>query len=181
MWMCSCAVLEPLTQVHPPLNLHYLQPGCKSIMLQMHHPGPDNDHTHAGNFLEQDLKPFEDTMQLNYFGTLRMLKAFLPGMVRKGHGQVVLVSSAAAVCGVAGFSSYAPSKAAVRSLADTLRNEVLLLRPCMLGSIVYAAAFSLCVSIPAAIACIACCLASLRCCAAPAVWRACEHCLSPRH
>ena len=71
-------------------------------------------------------------MQLNYFGTLRVLKAFLPGMVKKGHGQVVLVSSAAAVCGVAGYSSYAPSKAAVRSLADTLRNEVLPLRICVL-------------------------------------------------
>ena len=91
----------------------------------MHRPGSDIYLTHAGNFLEQDLKIFEDTMQLNFFGTLRVLKAFLPGMVKKGLGQVVLVSSAAAVCGVAGYSSYAPSKAAVRSLADTLRNEVL--------------------------------------------------------
>ena len=110
-------------------------------MLRMRRPGSDNSLAHAGTFLEQDLKLFEDTMQLNYFGTLRVLKAFLPGMVKKGHGQVVLVSSAAAVCGVAGYSSYAPSKAAVRSLADTLRNEVLLSRPCMLASIASAAVY----------------------------------------
>lgn len=54
----------------------------------------------AGRFLEQDVKVFEDTMQLNYFGTLRIVKAFLPGMVKRKQGEVVLVSSAAAVCGV---------------------------------------------------------------------------------
>ena len=158
-WQCGRACVlrwGPLTQVHPSLDLRYLQPGCKSIMLHMHRPGSDNDLIHAGNFLEQDLKPFEDTMQLNYFGTLRVLKAFLPGMVKKGHGQVVLVSSAAAVCGVAGYSSYAPSKAAVRSLADTLRNEVLLLLPYVLECI---AAFSLCVSTSTATPCSTCCLA----------------------
>ena len=159
MWTCLCAALGPLTQVHPSLYIRHLQTGCQSIMLRMRRPGSDNHLTYAGNFLEQDLKPFEDTMQLNYFGTLRVLKAFLPGMVKKGHGQIVLVSSAAAVCGVAGYSSYAPSKAAVRSLADTLRNEVLPLRICVLESIVSAAAFFLCVSTSTATVCITCCLA----------------------
>lgn len=39
--------------------------------------------------------------------------------------------------GVAGYTSYAPSKAAVRSLADTLRNEVCFRRciPICLSSI----------------------------------------------
>ena len=42
----------------------------------------------------------EQTMNLNYFGTLHILKAFLPGMVKRGKGEVALVSSAAAVCGI---------------------------------------------------------------------------------
>ena len=53
----------------------------------------------TGRFLEQDVQASRETMELNYFGTLRTVKAFLPGMVNKGHGEVVLVSSAAAVCG----------------------------------------------------------------------------------
>ena len=53
----------------------------------------------AGRFLEQDVQVFEETMNLNYFGTLRVIKAFLPSMVIRGRGEVVLVSSAAAVCG----------------------------------------------------------------------------------
>lgn len=53
----------------------------------------------VGRFLEQDLHVFEETMELNYFGTLRTIKAFLPAMVKRRQGEVVLVSSAAAVCG----------------------------------------------------------------------------------
>ena len=38
-------------------------------------------------------------MDVNYFGTLRVLKAALPSMVGRREGEVVLISSAAAVCG----------------------------------------------------------------------------------
>jgi len=64
-------------------------------------------------------------MALNYFGALRCARAALPGMVRRRSGSVVFVASAAAVCGFAGFASYAPSKWALRGLADCLRNELL--------------------------------------------------------
>lgn len=64
-------------------------------------------------------------MALNYFGALRAARAVLPGMVRRRRGTIVFVASAAAVCGFAGFSSYAPSKFALRGLADCLRNELL--------------------------------------------------------
>ena len=53
----------------------------------------------AGRFLEQDLSTFEKTMQLNYFGALRIIKEVLPAMVFRQSGEIVLVSSAAAVCG----------------------------------------------------------------------------------
>ena len=42
---------------------------------------------------------FASTMEVNYFGTLHVLKAALPAMVERRQGEVVLVSSAAAVCG----------------------------------------------------------------------------------
>ncbi len=38
-------------------------------------------------------------MQLNYFGTLRVIKAALPDMMERRQGEIVLVSSAAAVVG----------------------------------------------------------------------------------
>ena len=42
---------------------------------------------------------FESTMNLNYFGTLKVIRAALPDMVERRQGEIVLVSSAAAVVG----------------------------------------------------------------------------------
>ena len=52
-----------------------------------------------GFFLKQGMDDFETTMQLNYFGTLRVIKAALPAMIEQRQGEIVLVSSAAAVVG----------------------------------------------------------------------------------
>ena len=37
-------------------------------------------------------------MDLNYMGTVHALKAVLPGMAKRGRGQVVMIASAAAIC-----------------------------------------------------------------------------------
>ena len=100
----------------------------------------------AGRFADQDIGEFERTMQLNYFGSLYLLKAAIDGMLRASKGHVVLVTSVAAtigacacavwycwtsssyegqLAGIAGFSSYSPSKYALRGLGDVLRNELL--------------------------------------------------------
>eukprot|EP00047_Mylnosiga_fluctuans_P008485 m.7514 g.7514 ORF g.7514 m.7514 type:complete len:165 (-) comp2198_c0_seq1:51-545(-) len=39
-------------------------------------------------------------------------------------GHLILVSSAVALCSMVGYSSYAPTKFALRGLADSLRNEL---------------------------------------------------------
>ncbi|KAK9865952.1 hypothetical protein WJX84_002656, partial [Apatococcus fuscideae] len=77
-----------------------------------------------GLFLEQDTSVATRTMQLNYFGTHNVIKAVLPQMVQHNSGHVVLISSGVALAGILGYSSYAPSKMAVRGLADILRHEL---------------------------------------------------------
>eukprot|EP00887_Chlorella_sp_A99_P007439 scaffold2.g7439.t1 len=77
-----------------------------------------------GLFVEQDMAAFQRQVDINYLGTVRCCKAALPGMLARGRGRVVLVSSALGVLGFAGYSSYAPSKWAVRGLGDCLRNEL---------------------------------------------------------
>jgi short-subunit dehydrogenase len=81
--------------------------------------------SHPGYFLEQDVSVFRKTMESNYMGTVHLLKAAAPGMVERRQGQIVIVASAAAVVSFIGYSSYAPTKFALRGLADTLRNELL--------------------------------------------------------
>ena len=56
---------------------------------------------------------FERTMQVNYFGALRVTMAVLPGMVRKRSGHVVNISSIGTLTNLPRFSAYLASKAAL--------------------------------------------------------------------
>jgi NAD(P)-dependent dehydrogenase (short-subunit alcohol dehydrogenase family) len=56
---------------------------------------------------------FERTMQLNYFGSLRVTMGLLPGMVAKKKGHVVNISSISVLVNAPRFSAYVASKAAL--------------------------------------------------------------------
>ncbi len=56
---------------------------------------------------------FERTMQLNYFGCLRITMGLLPGMVAKKKGHVVNISSIGVLTNAPRFSAYVASKAAL--------------------------------------------------------------------
>lgn len=77
-----------------------------------------------GRFLDQPLAEHEAQWRTNYGGTLHVLHAVAPAMARAGRGQVILISSAAALGGFAGYSAYAPAKWALRGLGDILSIEL---------------------------------------------------------
>ena len=56
---------------------------------------------------------YERTMQLNYFGSLRVTMGFLPGMVERKKGHVVNISSIGVLTNAPRFSAYVASKAAL--------------------------------------------------------------------
>ena len=56
---------------------------------------------------------FERTMQLNYFGSLRVTMGLLPGMVAKKKGHIVNISSIGVLTNAPRFSAYVASKAAL--------------------------------------------------------------------
>jgi short-subunit dehydrogenase len=68
---------------------------------------------------------FERPMQLNYFAAIRLTMGLLPTMVERESGQVVNISSWAAVLRPARFSGYAASKAALEAWSDSVQGEVL--------------------------------------------------------
>lgn len=76
-----------------------------------------------GLFGDLDLAAHRAQMETNYFGTLHLVQAAVPIMRATG-GRITLVSSGAAFVGIAGYSAYAPSKFAVRALAEILRLEL---------------------------------------------------------
>jgi short-subunit dehydrogenase len=68
---------------------------------------------------------FERPMQLNYFAAVRLTMGLLPTMVERESGQVVNISSWAALLRPARFSGYAASKAALEAWSDSVQGEVL--------------------------------------------------------
>ncbi|CAD7704651.1 unnamed protein product [Ostreobium quekettii] len=76
-----------------------------------------------GHFTDLKADDFESAMRLNYMGTVNALQAALPRMETRDRGLVVIIASAMAVNGMACNSSYAPTKWALRGLADSLRME----------------------------------------------------------
>lgn len=77
-----------------------------------------------GYFEAVPVAVFERTMAVNYFGTVYALKAVVPGMRTRGRGSVVLISSAVGLHGFFGYTPYAPTKFALRGLAESLRAEL---------------------------------------------------------
>jgi 3-dehydrosphinganine reductase len=77
-----------------------------------------------GTFETLPLEAFRRTMEVNYFGTLHLVRATLPAMREQRGGRIVLIASGAALIGIYGYTAYAPTKFAVRGLAETLRSEL---------------------------------------------------------
>ncbi len=77
-----------------------------------------------GYFQDQAIEIFEKTMAINYFGTLYAIRAVVPQMLARNKGHIVLVSSGAGLIGIYGYTTYSPTKFALRGLAESLRGEM---------------------------------------------------------
>lgn len=83
----------------------------------------------------QDLKieHFHQMMDINYQGTVHVIKAFLPEMMRRKSGYIINVSSGGGLTGIFGYTGYCASKFAVRGFSEALRYE---LAPYKIGVVV---------------------------------------------
>jgi len=77
-----------------------------------------------GYFHQLELDAFRWMMDINYFGAVYMIKAVLPGMMARGSGHIVNISSVSGFLGVFGYSAYSASKFAVSGFSDVLRAEL---------------------------------------------------------
>jgi NAD(P)-dependent dehydrogenase (short-subunit alcohol dehydrogenase family) len=89
-------------------------------LLIQNHGGVDFLINNAGRSIRRAIEgsydrfhDFERTMQLNYFGCLRVTMGLLPGMVAKRKGHVVNISSIGVLTNAPRFSAYVASKAAL--------------------------------------------------------------------
>ncbi|MEY4312604.1 MAG: hypothetical protein RLZZ319_113 [Actinomycetota bacterium] len=72
-----------------------------------------------------DIADAERVMNVNFYGPLRLIKAFLPVLLARPEGHILNVSSMGAYAPVPGQSLYGASKAAIKLLTEGLRSELL--------------------------------------------------------
>jgi NAD(P)-dependent dehydrogenase (short-subunit alcohol dehydrogenase family) len=89
-------------------------------LLATNHGGVDFLINNAGRSIRRAIESsydrfhdYERTMQLNYFGCLRVTMGLLPGMATKRRGHVVNISSIGVLTNAPRFSAYVASKAAL--------------------------------------------------------------------
>ncbi len=79
---------------------------------------------HPGNFSNLSIDVFHWMMDVNYFGTVNVLKILVPPMQKRRSGSIVNISSVAGFIGVYGYTAYGASKYAVAGFSDALRSEL---------------------------------------------------------
>ncbi|MFT4263804.1 MAG: SDR family oxidoreductase [Nocardioides sp.] len=67
---------------------------------------------------------FERTMQLNYFGAIRLVMGLLPGMRERKAGHIVNISSIGVLTNPPRFSAYVASKAALDAWSNVVSSEL---------------------------------------------------------
>ena len=96
------------------------------------HPAIDFLVNNAGRSIRRSIKlsedrfhDFERTIQLNYFGAIKMIMALLPHMRSRGFGHVVNVSSIGVQTSPPRFSAYVASKSALDAWTKVVSSEVI--------------------------------------------------------
>ncbi|KAG6296131.1 hypothetical protein E4U09_001880 [Claviceps aff. purpurea] len=85
-----------------------------------------------GLFLDMDMTSLRNQMDVNFYGTAELSQAILrewlspDAPVSKEPKHLIMTASVIALCPIPGYAPYAPSKWALRGLADTLSQEVLM-------------------------------------------------------
>ncbi|WP_340538232.1 SDR family oxidoreductase [Nocardioides sp. GXZ039] len=102
---------------------------CEQLVAEL--PSVDFVVNNAGRSIRRSLRlstdrfhDFERTMQLNYFGAIRLVMGLLPAMQAQRSGHIVNVSSIGVQTSPPRFSAYVASKAALDAWSNVVSSEV---------------------------------------------------------
>jgi 3-dehydrosphinganine reductase len=70
-------------------------------------------------------KVWDSIMQIDYMGTVNMVRGFLPFFQQQKHGSIANISSACGYMGLFGYAAYCPAKFAVVGFSECLRQDLL--------------------------------------------------------
>ena len=102
---------------------------CEQLTNEL--PTVDFVVNNAGRSIRRSLRlstdrfhDFERTMQLNYFGAIRLIMGLMPAMQRQRAGHIVNISSIGVQTNPPRFSAYVASKSALDSWSNVVASEV---------------------------------------------------------
>jgi len=75
-------------------------------------------------FVETSDDAYRALFDLNVLGAVRTIRPFLPAMIARGSGRVLLVSSIVGKRGIPNYAAYGASKFALHGILDALRPEL---------------------------------------------------------
>ena len=74
---------------------------------------------------ENNLERYKQHLLINYLGVINSYEAFLPKMISIGKGNIIIMSSISGWIGLPKAAAYGPTKAALRSFAQSIRYDLL--------------------------------------------------------
>lgn len=78
----------------------------------------------GGRFLETSIEEWEWVMSINFWGAVYMMKVFVPEMIERGGGSILLTASDAGLGPLPFSSAYNTTKYGVVALGETIRTEL---------------------------------------------------------
>ena len=127
---------KELSNHHPKLFLYTANITSKDELQKTSAKIKDDGHTLDGyinvagiihpfvDVLELDDSVIERVMNVNFYGTLHMVRTFLPDLLKRPTAHIVHISSMGGFVPVPGQTIYGASKAAVKLLTEGLRSEL---------------------------------------------------------
>lgn len=112
------ADVTEVDSLHKSLSVYQAQHGTPDILIN------SAGVARPGYVEELPLEVYRWTMDIDYHGTVYMVKLFLPGMLERGSGHIINISSMAGIVGVFGYTAYSGAKFAVKGFSDVLRSEL---------------------------------------------------------
>ena len=76
------------------------------------------------NASQINLDIYKKHLNINYLGVLNCYEAFLPGLISKQNGHIIIMSSVSGWIGLPKAAAYGPTKAALRSFAQSIRYDL---------------------------------------------------------
>jgi len=76
-------------------------------------------------FAETTDEDLREVLEVNVVGLVRTVRPFVPGMIDRGSGRILLISSIVGKRGIPHYSAYSASKFALHGIAGALRAELL--------------------------------------------------------